>query len=61
MGAALSRVLVGVLLLLGVVAPVSAADPAGLPFTWSQSYITAPDGTRLHADIMRPRGISEDT
>ncbi|MFQ6326188.1 CocE/NonD family hydrolase [Nocardia sp. CWNU-33] len=60
-GAALSRVLVGVLLLLGVVAPVSAADPAALPFTWSQSYITAPDGTRLHADIMRPRGISQDT
>ncbi|MFD0362598.1 CocE/NonD family hydrolase [Nocardia sp. GCM10030253] len=60
-GAVLLRALAGVLLILGVVAPVSVAEPAGVPFTWSQTYLTAPDGTRLHADIMRPAGISEDT
>ncbi len=47
--------------MLGVLAPVTAAEPVGLPFQWSQSFLTAPDGTRLHADILRPEGISADT
>jgi len=55
------RGLAGVLLMLGVLAPVTAAEPVGVPYQWSQSYITGADGTRLHADILRPAGIAEDT
>ncbi|WP_433756161.1 CocE/NonD family hydrolase [Nocardia sp. CA-135398] len=60
-GSVLLRGLAGVLLMLGVLAPVTAADPVGVPYQWSQSFITAPDGTRLHADILRPEGIAADT
>ncbi|WP_228002567.1 CocE/NonD family hydrolase [Nocardia australiensis] len=59
-GAVVLRASAGLLLILGVLAPVSHADP-GLPFQWSQSYITAADGTRLHADVLRPLGVSDDT
>ncbi|WP_433725333.1 CocE/NonD family hydrolase [Nocardia sp. CA-129566] len=55
------RGLAGILLILGVLAPVTAAEPVGVPYEWSQSYITAADGTRLHADILRPEGIAADT
>jgi predicted acyl esterase len=56
-GAVVLRALAGVSLMLGVVAPVTIADPVGVPFQWWQSYVTAPDGTRLHADILRPAVI----
>lgn len=55
------RGLAGVVLMLGVLAPVTAAEPVGVPFQWSQTFITAADGTRLHADILRPEGVAEDT
>lgn len=58
----LSRVLCGLLLILGIATPVTAAaDPVKVPFQWKQDYLTAPDGTRLHADILRPAGVSDDT
>ncbi|MFI6044393.1 CocE/NonD family hydrolase [Nocardia sp. NPDC051321] len=55
------RVLCGLLLLLAVATPVSAAaEPLGVPFQWKQAFIDAPDGTRLHADILRADGVSDD-
>ncbi|WP_405162186.1 CocE/NonD family hydrolase [Nocardia sp. NBC_01499] len=57
----LLRVLCGLLLLLAVVTPVTAtAEPLGVPFQWRQAFIDAPDGTRLHADIVRPEGVADD-
>ncbi|WP_067572823.1 CocE/NonD family hydrolase [Nocardia acidivorans] len=53
------RALVGLLLVLGVVsAPGRAVADQG--FVWRQEYITTADGTRLHADILRPSGIADD-
>lgn len=46
--------------MLGVLAPVTVAEPLGVGFQWRQTYIDAPDGTRLHADILRPEGIADD-
>ncbi|MEV6280451.1 CocE/NonD family hydrolase [Nocardia sp. NPDC051832] len=54
------RVLAGVALVLGVFAPVTVAEPLGVGYQWRQTYIDAPDGTRLHADILRPEGVAED-
>ncbi|MFD3707191.1 CocE/NonD family hydrolase [Nocardia sp. NPDC058658] len=51
-----ARVVVGVALVLGMVAPASA-EPT---YTWTQEYLTAPDGTRLHADVLRPPGVAAD-
>ncbi|WP_330232143.1 CocE/NonD family hydrolase [Nocardia sp. NBC_00508] len=58
----LLRALCGLLLLLGAITPVTAnAEPLRVPFQWKQAFIDSTDGTRLHADIVRPAGISEDT
>ncbi|MFI9505442.1 CocE/NonD family hydrolase [Nocardia sp. NPDC052566] len=58
----LMRALCGVLLVLGISVPATAgADPIPVPFQWRQAFIDAPDGTRLHADILRPEGVSDDT
>ena len=62
--AVLLRVAFGVLLLLGVCTPVTAVAepvPVPVPFEWKQDYITSPDGTRLHVDILRPDGVADDT
>ena len=39
-------------------APAASADAAWPPAnaTWTQSFITEPDGTTLHADVLRPTG-----
>ena len=29
--------------------------------TWSQAVITEPDGTELHADVLRPKGATTPT
>ncbi|WP_336083544.1 CocE/NonD family hydrolase [Nocardia sp. SSK8] len=50
------RVMAGVALVLGMAAPVSA-EPVTVAFTWTQEYFTAADGTRLHADVLRPPGV----
>ncbi|MET7770247.1 CocE/NonD family hydrolase [Nocardia sp. NPDC005366] len=61
---AIVRVLVGLVLTLGVAAPVGTADsgaePVVTPHRYEQHYLTAPDGTRLHADVLRPAGLPED-
>ncbi|MBF6134828.1 CocE/NonD family hydrolase [Nocardia otitidiscaviarum] len=45
-------------MVLGVVLPMrAAAEPA---YQHRQEFITAPDGTRLHADILRPVGVADD-
>ncbi|WP_454198153.1 CocE/NonD family hydrolase [Nocardia sp. Marseille-Q1738] len=58
----LLRALCGLLLLLGAFTPVTAnAEPLRVPYQWKQAFIDSKDGTRLHADILRPAGMSEDT
>ncbi|MGY2122498.1 CocE/NonD family hydrolase [Nocardia gipuzkoensis] len=60
--AVLSRALCGLLLLLAAITPVTAAaEPLPVPYQWKQAYIDGKDGTRLHADILRPAGVSDDT
>lgn len=64
------RVLAGLMLAVGVTAPMTVAEPQPVADPWSdgvpvthqyrQTYLTAPDGTRLHADILRPAGLPED-
>ncbi|GAB4587700.1 CocE/NonD family hydrolase [Nocardia sp. IFM 10818] len=53
------RVLVGLLLVAGVVAAPGRAG-AETGYQWRQEYITAADGTRLHADVLRPEGLADD-
>lgn len=45
-------------LVFGVVVPMQAAAAPG--YQYREEYITAPDGTRLHADVLRPVGIADD-
>ncbi|WP_433666984.1 CocE/NonD family hydrolase [Nocardia sp. CA-136227] len=53
------RAVVGVLLVMGaVVAPGQASANPG--YQWREEFITAPDGTRLHADVLRPVGLGDD-
>src|SRR4051794_8892461 len=39
-------------------AAVAAPPPAGSK--WTQQYIDEPDGTQLHADVLRPAGLPDD-
>jgi predicted acyl esterase len=50
------------LALVALAAPAApaAADPPPPGSTWSETYITAPDGTQLHADVLRPKGLAAD-
>jgi predicted acyl esterase len=41
-------------------APGAQADPPPPGSTWSQATITEPDGTRLHADVLRPSNLPAD-
>lgn len=59
MGAVVLRVLAGVALLVGLAAPAGAERP-DLPFTWWQTFLTTPDGARLHVDVLRPPGVADD-
>src|SRR3954454_18144797 len=47
----------------GVLIPASSAMavPTFTPknATWTQTYITNPDGTKLHADVLRPKGLTD--
>ncbi|MGW4248167.1 CocE/NonD family hydrolase [Nocardia sp. NPDC004722] len=53
------RALVGALLVVGVVTVPgrAGADPQ---YQWHEEFITASDGTSLHADVLRPPGVAED-
>ncbi|MFC9966718.1 CocE/NonD family hydrolase [Nocardia ignorata] len=61
-GVVVARAVVGVALVFGVAAaPVSADEPPiEVEFSWTQEYLTAADGTRLHADVLRPAGLAAD-
>lgn len=39
--------------------PAMAAEPPE-GATWQQTFIDTPDGERLHADVLRPEGLSDD-
>jgi predicted acyl esterase len=41
-------------------ASAAQADPPPPGSTWSQATITEPDGTRLHADVLRPSDLPAD-
>jgi uncharacterized protein len=41
-------------------APAAQADPPPPGSTWTQATITEPDGTRLHADVLRPSDLAPD-
>jgi putative CocE/NonD family hydrolase len=38
-------------------APPASADPPPPGSTWTQATITEPDGTKLHADVLRPSNL----
>ncbi|UGT45069.1 CocE/NonD family hydrolase [Nocardia yamanashiensis] len=54
------RALVGLLLVVGAVVVPAGGANAEAGYQWKQEYITAPDGTRLHADVLRPKGLADD-
>jgi predicted acyl esterase len=39
-------------------APAATADPPPPGSEWHETYITEPDGTSLHADVLRPKGLA---
>jgi predicted acyl esterase len=39
-------------------APAATADPPPPGSEWHETYITEPDGTTLHADVLRPKGLA---
>ena len=39
-------------------APAATADPPPPGSEWHETYITEPDGTSLHADVLRPKGVA---
>jgi predicted acyl esterase len=56
-----SRLLRSLLLtaIVAIAAPVAAAHAGTVPpgATWSETFITEPDGTTLHADVLRPSAL----
>ncbi len=54
------RAVVGLLLVVGAVVVPAGGAAAEAGYQWRQEYITAPDGTRLHADVLRPAGLADD-
>ncbi|MEA2394553.1 MAG: uncharacterized protein QOJ82_2444 [Solirubrobacteraceae bacterium] len=49
-----------VVLAMSIAAPMAAASPPPPGSTWTQTFITEPDGTRLHADVLRPSDLPAD-
>src|SRR5690349_4804059 len=54
------RTLLAAVLGLLLFAPAALADPPPPGATWSQASITEPDGTKLHADVLRPSALPAD-
>src|SRR6476660_3295316 len=48
------------LILFAVSAPLALADDPPPGSVWSEAYIDEPDGTQLHADILRPANLPKD-
>ena len=55
-----ARLLPVVVLAVLAFASAAQADPPPPGSTWTQATITEPDGTRLHADVLRPSGLAAD-
>jgi putative CocE/NonD family hydrolase len=51
---------VGMLVVVTAGVPVAASAEPQVAHQWREAYIDAPDGTRLHADILRPAGLADD-
>src|SRR3954447_25323724 len=41
-------------------ASTAHADPPPPGSTWTEQFISEPDGTTLHADVLRPAGLPAD-
>src|SRR4051812_12523454 len=56
------RLVTLIALVLGVALPAGAAHAAAVPpgATWTEATITEPDGTKLHADVLRPSALPAD-
>src|SRR4051812_37546781 len=48
------------ILCLACLAPVATADPPPKGASWFEAYIDEPDGTQLHADVLRPANLPKD-
>jgi predicted acyl esterase len=46
--------LLALLLLVGVLAPAGSAAPPPNGASWSETFLSTPDGERLHVDVLRP-------
>ncbi|MFH5208348.1 CocE/NonD family hydrolase [Antrihabitans sp. NCIMB 15449] len=47
--------------LLSVFVPFQAgAEPTSAGYTWTEDYLTTPDGERIHVDVLRPAGLAPD-
>src|SRR6266498_1860207 len=56
----LHRALAALVLAAALPAGAAHADPPPPGSTWTQATITEPDGTRLHADVLRPSNLAAD-
>src|SRR5919197_5669241 len=54
------RSLSAVVLVVLACASAAQADPPPPGSTWTQATITEPDGTKLHADVLRPSNLPAD-
>ena len=54
------RPLLVIALLVLALAPAARADAPPSGSTWTQATITEPDGTKLHADVLRPSNLPAD-
>ncbi|WP_235949427.1 CocE/NonD family hydrolase [Nocardia terrae] len=54
------RALIGVLLVVGAVSAPARAQADTPQYQWHEEFITSADGTRLHADVLRPAGMADD-
>jgi predicted acyl esterase len=54
---ALAGALTAIVMAIG--AGAAQADPPPPGSSWHEAYITEPDGTKLHADVLRPEGLND--
>jgi predicted acyl esterase len=53
-------VLLCIVVAAGAVAPAAGANPVPPGATWTEEYFPSGDGTSLHADVLRPKGLPAD-
>jgi uncharacterized protein len=54
---ALTGALTAIVMTIG--AGAAQADPPPPGSSWHEAYITEPDGTKLHAEVLRPEGLKD--